>query len=189
MSATTSNRGYGYPTSSANFSGLATDIQGLAEGVDADVEAIDVRVADIEYAPTTLMVISKTFTNNTIEQITFTSSLWDAAGAAMWDGASNQLVVPSGMGGLYEAGIVGRFASQTTAAGQRNVRIYKNGAEEMSFTLPAVSNLNSTNIPVGGVTQMALSAGDIVTYWGYQNSGGSLAFTGNSRAWLRRLAK
>lgn len=135
-------------------------------------------------APHGMASISHNFTNGAIEQIEFSAVQWNTRGVYV---SGNQFVVPTGYSGLWECGIIARFASQATAAGQRNIRIYKNGSEEMSYTVPAVSNLNATNIPVLGVYEQVISAGDVITFWGFQNSGGALALVGNSRVWMRVL--
>jgi len=168
-----------------------TSLGTVEDALDARLDALeaatlDARLDALEGRPHVMVNLSKTFTNNTIEQITIGTKQWNNAG--IWV-SGDQLVVPTGTQGLWEIGIVGRFASQASAAGQRNVRIYKNGSEEMSFTIPAVSNLNSTNIICAGTYEAVVADGDIITFWGFQNSGGSLALTGNSRAWMRQLVR
>jgi hypothetical protein len=136
--------------------------------------------------PHAVVTLGESVPNNAITLLTPTVDQLDVGG--MWSSGSPTIVtVPSGEDGWFEVGIVARWASQATAAGQRNVRIYKNGAEEMSFTLPAVSNLNNTNIPVTGVYELSLVGGDQISFYGFQNSGGALSIIGNSRAWVRRL--
>jgi hypothetical protein len=138
--------------------------------------------------PHAVVTLAESVPNNAITLLTPTAEQLDVGG--MWDsGDPTVITIPSGGAGWFEVGGTFRWASQATAVGQRNIRVYKNGAEEMSFTWPAVSNLNSTNIPVTGVYELALADGDEITFYGFQNSGGSLALTGNSRAWVKRLRK
>jgi hypothetical protein len=137
-------------------------------------------------APHAVVTLGESVPNNAITLLTPTAEQLDVGG--LWtSGDPTVVTIPADEDGWYEVGIVARWASQVTAAGQRNIRIYKNGAEEMSFTLPAVSNLNSTNIPVSGVYELSLAAGDEVSFYGFQNSGGALSIIGNSRAWVRRI--
>jgi hypothetical protein len=137
--------------------------------------------------PHAVVTLGESVPNNTITLLTPTAEQLDVGG--MWSSGSPTIVtIPPDQDGWYEVGIVARWASQATAAGQRNIRIYKNGAEEMSFTLPAVSNFNATNIPVSGVYELSLVGGDQVSFYGFQNSGGALAIIGNSRAWVRRVS-
>jgi hypothetical protein len=137
--------------------------------------------------PHAAVTLGESVPNNAITLLTPTAELLDVGG--MWDSGSPTIVtIPADEDGWWEVGIVARWASQVTAAGQRNVRIYKNGAEEMSFTWPAVSNLNSTNIPVSGVYPLSLAGGDQISFYGFQNSGGALSIIGNSRAWVRRVS-
>lgn len=123
-------------------------------------------------------------TDNTITALT--PSAVSVNDGAMWVSGST-FTVPAGQTGLYEAGIVLRYATQVTALGQRQARINVNGAEHMVFPMPAVDRFNNFNIIASGVTRIPLTAGNTVTFLGYQNSGGALALTGNSCAWLERV--
>lgn len=135
------------------------------------------------YMPHTLLSLTGTIANNSIQQVDG-SMLWDPV--TQWSsGAPSRITVKAN--GLWEIGIVLRFASQATAAGQRNARIYKNGSEEIQFGQPAATNYNATNIVCAGITQTVMSVGDYVQAFAYQNSGGSLALTGNSRLWAKFL--
>jgi hypothetical protein len=145
----------------------------------------EIDAADINdlYMPHTLLSLSGTIANNSIQQVDG-SMLWDPV--SQWSAGSPSRITAS-KSGLWEIGIILRFASQATAAGQRNARIYKNGSEEIQFGQPAATNYNGVNIICAGITQTVMSAGDYVQAFAYQNSGGSLALTGNSRLWAKFL--
>jgi hypothetical protein len=186
MSATTGNRGYTYPQSGDDFRPYE-DIQALAEAVDSDVEQIDNRLIAKELRPFALLDMgTPSIANNTIQKINASAGLINTG--SMWSsGAPSDIVIPTGKNGVYELGAVFRFGSQNPAAGQRNVRLYKNGVEEIQFGQPAVTNYNATNIICAGVYPLALVGGDVITFYAYQNSGGALSLTGNSRGWARQI--
>lgn len=135
--------------------------------------------------PGAVLPTSFSFTTGSLTQITgFGAALWNVGSVVSGD----TIVVPAGEGGLWDCGMVLRFPSQATAAGQRNGRVYVNGTEYMGWTIPAPSNLNSTNVPVWGNIPIVLAAGDVITFYGFQNSGVTQALVGNSRCWARRIA-
>ena len=126
-----------------------------------------------------------TLTNGVITDLTPTSTPYNIGG--MYPGSGSVFTVPAGQGGLYQAGVVLRYASQATPAGARQARVNKNGSEFILFNQPAVSNYTSSNIVVNGGIRLPLVAGDTISFAGYQNSGGNLALVGNSVAWLERV--
>lgn len=122
-----------------------------------------------------------TLANNTVTTNTSLTALQDTY--SMLSGATT-ITVP--VAGVYEVGVIYRYASQATAAGLRQVRINVNGTEHMQLNTYAVG-LNAINIPVLLVEQIELAVSDEITFGGFQNSGGNLALTGNSRAWVRLI--
>lgn len=123
--------------------------------------------------------------NNNVTTLTPSSAPTDDGD--MWPGSGTSLTVPSGQGGLYEAGIVLRYAAQATAAGDRQARINVNGTEYMVFQTPVSAAVNTLQVTAHGVLEFPLSAGDQVTFGAYQASGGALSLVGNSHGWLRRV--
>lgn len=183
MSDTTSNRDYPFPQTSDDYVPHA-DVEALAEAVDADIQAID--DANITGRPRfNCNFGTPSLTNNTIT--TLTPSAANANVGSMWPGSGTNITVPSAK--EYEIGIVLRYASQAVAAGMRQARININGSEYMTFQEVAVSNLNATNIIVCGVIRIVLAALDVVSFGGYQNSGGALALAGNSRGWVDQVVQ
>lgn len=179
----TVNRGYNYPASTSDTQ-IWDHIQQLADDVDIDVEAIDNRVGVLEVRPIALLDLgTPSIANNSI-QLLNGSVLWDPA--PLWNAGSPSRLTAN-VSGLWEVGVCVRFASQATAAGWRNSRIYKNGAEEIQFGQPATSNYNSTNIVCMGSTLTVMASGDYVEAYAHQTSGGALSLTGNSRFWLKFL--
>lgn len=183
MADTTANRGYPYPEASDTFQPHA-DLQALAEALDTDVAAIEARVDTLETRPHALLVLSGSISNNSVTEVSASGSLVNVG--SMWSSGTD-VTIPSGQDGVYEVGVVLRYASQGTASGMRQARINKNDAEEITFQMPAVAAFNATNIIAAGTTQMGLSAGDVISFGAYQNSGGSLSLTGNCRGWVRRI--
>lgn len=179
----TPNRAYVYPDSTSDTQ-IWTHFETLADDIDADVETVSDRVANLEIRPHTLLSLgTPSIANNSIQLVNGTV-LWDPTG--QW-GAGNPSRITVNASGLWEIGAVMRFASQATASGQRNVRLYKNGVEEIQFGNPAVTNYNATNIICAGATQLVLASGDYIEAYAYQNSGGALSLTGNSRLWAKFL--
>jgi hypothetical protein len=158
----------------------------LEDNAESRLDALEARATVLETRPHTVVTLGESVPNAAITLLTPTAEQLDIGG--MWtSGAPTVITIPTGQGGWYEVGIVARWASQATVAGQRNVRIYKNGAEEMSFTQATAANVNATNIPVSGVYELSLADGDTISFYGFQASGAALSIIGNSRAWVRRL--
>jgi len=126
-----------------------------------------------------------TLTTGVITDLTPATIPYNIGG--MYPGSGINFTVPAGQGGLYQAAIVLRYASQASPAGTRQARVNKNGAEFILFNQPAVTNYASSNIVVSGAIRIPMSAGDTVSFGGYQNSGGNLAIMGNSVAWFERV--
>lgn len=142
-------------------------------------------VSSLQNRPGAVLPTSFSFGTGSLTQITgFGTALWNVGSVV----SGSTIVVPTGEGGLWDCGMVLRFPSQATAAGQRNGRVYVNGTEYMGWTMPAPANLNATNVPVMGSMPIVLAAGDVVTFYGFQNSGVTQALVGNSCCWARRVA-
>lgn len=135
--------------------------------------------------PSAYVTLSATLANGVVTDFTPATVPYNIG--AMYPGSGTTFTVPTGQGGLYQAGIVLRYASQASPAGTRQARVNKNGAEFMLFNQPAVTNYASSNIVVNGGIRLPLVAGDTISFAGFQNSGGSLALVGNSVAWLDRI--
>ena len=126
-----------------------------------------------------------TFTHNSITTITPSTVTVDDGN--MYPGSGSTFTIPTGQGGLYEIGMVVRYASQAVAAGVRQARINVNGSEYMLNQIPTTAGLNASNIVVNLVTRRVMTAGDTVAFAGFQNSGGDLALAGNSHGWIERV--
>lgn len=116
--------------------------------------------------------------NNTVTTITPTAALTNSYN--LWNGSNNFVTVNTD--GLYEGGIVLRYA--TNATNFRQARVSVNGSEYMQWTIPAVTGFNTI---IGGSIQLNLSAGDQFSWGGFQNSGAGLTVIGNSMGWLRLI--
>jgi hypothetical protein len=81
---------------------------------------------------------------------------------------------------VWNMGMVLKWA--TNGTGFRMARIYLNGADYASFPIPTVAGFNtSVQIQITALLQ----AGDVLTFGGWQNSGGNLALTGGGNvAWV-----
>jgi len=126
-----------------------------------------------------------TFTTGNITAITPSAVTVDDGD--MYPGSGSTFTIPSGQGGLYEIGMVVRYASQAVAAGVRQARINVNGSEYIINQIPTTAGLNASNIIVNLVARRVMTAGDTVTFLGFQSSGGDLALTGNSHGWIERV--
>ena len=125
-----------------------------------------------------------TITNNSVT--TLTPSTVPVNDAAMYPGSGTTFTIPTGQSGLYEIGMVLRYALQATAIGVRYAAFFVNGVENITWQMPTTTSFNGARITVGGVTRVSLTAGNTVTFSAYQNSGVSLALDGNSVAWIER---
>lgn len=103
----------------------------------------------------------------------------------MWVSGTN-FTIPAGQGGLYEMGIMARFASQVTASGQRHGRFFVNGSDFM-YNAVDVAGLNGTLTPATCNARAVLAAGDTVAFAVFQSSGGALSLISGSHAWLERV--
>lgn len=103
----------------------------------------------------------------------------------MWTSGTD-FTIPADEGGLYEMGLALQYASQATAAGQRQARFRVNGAD---FTYNPVTAVGLNGTLTGGfaVARKELTAGDVVTFLGFQNSGVDLALNASSHGWLERM--
>lgn len=186
MSSTTPNRGYPYPELAVDPPNIPADIEALATQLDGDVQNVDERLIAVTDRPFALIDLgTPNITNNSIQKLNGADDLINSGG--MWD-AGNPDDVTIYDAGVYEIGVAVRFASQATAAGQRNVRIYKNGAEEFQFGQPASTNYNATNIIVAGIWKATYAYNDVINIYAYQNSGGTLALVSGSRFWVEKYA-
>ena len=129
-------------------------------------------------------LLSGTIANNSVTTLTPASALVNVG--AMWSSGTN-IVIPAGMDGEFELGIVLRYASQAAVVGFRQCRIVVNGAELMQWNVAPTTALNNTNTMAWGSIRTVLDAGDVVTFAAYQNSGGSLALTGSSTCCVERV--
>jgi hypothetical protein len=160
----------------------STDPPDIAGGLQDLAEAVE--TSSLGAPPHVVLTLAESVPNNSITTLTPTAELRDIG--SMWTSGSN-ITIPSGQGGWYEIGVVYRYASQATAANTRQARINVNSVEQMTFQVPTSSVLNATNVIVSGVYETSLSAGDVITFSAFQNSGGALALVGNSRVWVRKL--
>lgn len=103
----------------------------------------------------------------------------------MWVSGAN-IVIPSGGGGEYRAGISLRFSSQATGTGFRQARVTVNGSEHMQWNHSA-NGVNNTNSTVMGQEPLILADADVVTFGAFHTAGATLDIIGNSRLWLERI--
>lgn len=90
------------------------------------------------------------------------------------------IVVPVGMDGSYL--ITASMVWDANATGNRNMRIYVNGALRASQSLtPGANNANGAMNNVS--KQLRLVAGDVITVQVFQNSGVNLAGSGGGFGW------
>lgn len=81
--------------------------------------------------------------------------------------------IPPGMGGRWRFGVIASYAAN--ASGVRAAAIYVNGsqANDAYWQVPSTSGVSILN--VGGMTAIKVNSGDVISAYGYQTSGGSLA--------------
>jgi hypothetical protein len=111
----------------------------------------------------------QTIDDSTATQITFQTELWDRED--FWvSGSGSQMTVPTDLGGYYH--IIGVTEWQLNASGIRWLEIRVNGTAVARSTQPVdTASVQGQHVEV----TKELSAGDIVTLWCYQDSGGGLA--------------
>lgn len=110
--------------------------------------------------------------NTTYAQITMDTSDWDTdsgrAGTTPYS-----YVIPAGMTGRWQ--FTAHVAWGTNSAGNRLLAIYKNGSiwAESEVSEPTTSSANFCELQT--TITMAVNAGDVMSVWSFQASGGSLS--------------
>lgn len=119
--------------------------------------------------------VNHTSTGN-FQQVALETEELDTEG--MGDVANNQIVIVTA--GRYL--VIGQATLDANATGLRAVQVQNNGVDIMRASWPG-SAAGSTTCHVAKHVELAV--GDELTLWGYQNSGGNLAYTvGNTRVFL-----
>ena len=108
--------------------------------------------------------------NGNWQVIDFNDEYLDSNG--FHDNATNpsRITVPTGFGGIYWVFGSVAFAATTGAIG---AKVQKNGGDAFASLTQGVS-LNGTSVNIGQLLNLA--AGDYVELFGYQASGGNLAY-------------
>lgn len=169
-------RGYPYPLSSDNYD-PASDIQALAEAVDADVDSLSGAL------PRFNGTFSATVANNSNTTLTPTPVVLEGGITVV----GSSVTVPEA--GEYEIGIVLRWNSQTTTVGTRVGRFNVNGTDRGFFGYPTSTSQNSTNITSAGVSRLVLAAGDVIVFQAFHTAGAALGLIADSYAWVARVAQ
>ncbi len=106
--------------------------------------------------------------------------------AAFHTGTSNQMVIPTGLGGTYLIGA--RVKWDANATGTRNIGLYLNGADSEPFCAYAAAPTAATDTVQSGVLIMSLAATNTISLRGRQHSGGALDATVLG-FWIRWLGR
>ena len=86
---------------------------------------------------------------------------------------TDRITIPSGTGGLYEVG--GSASWANSSVGDRRLQILVNGSTSIAVVGQPSLDGGTLNTEMDIYTQYRLSAGDYLTFRGYQTSGGNLA--------------
>ena len=114
---------------------------------------------------------TQTIGNTVYTQITMDTSDWDTeSGRAV--GNPYSYTIPSGMSGRWQ--FTFKIGWATNAVGNRLGALFKNGSivqnGEVGYLAPGAAN----NPEYGTTLTVPCSAGDVMSVWGYQGSGGAL---------------
>lgn len=127
--------------------------------------------------PSAYATFSGNIANNTVTALTPSTMLANNWG--IWTAGSSFTI---GRDGTYQIGCTFRYA--TSAVGQRQARIFLNGADLVYEAVDsAAASLAGTNITAQIETVENLVIGDVISFRAFQNSGGNLAVN-YGRMWL-----
>lgn len=115
---------------------------------------------------------NQTLTSGTSTQLTYSQSLYNIGGIA--DTTNSQFTVPAGWSGIYMLTAQLRWTGTTTSGTMRKFWVNVNGS-----TLAFDEMTSNSNTVVAGETnhlstELTLNAGDVVTFYAFQNSGSNL---------------
>lgn len=115
--------------------------------------------------------IAQSVPNTTYTQITMDTSLWDSdSGRA--GGTPYAYTIPVGMSGRWQFTVKVEWAPNAT--GTRLCTVARNGATDSTVEI-ADPTTSATYTPgTATVATLAVNAGDVMSPWGYQDSGGAL---------------
>ena len=109
--------------------------------------------------------------NATDTLLTFDAEFFDSNAFHETTGANTgRVTIPTGYGGKYLVNYAVRAVANST--GYRTLTIYKNGSSFVQF-MDEVANGSVTSYPARSII-LNLNAGDYLTFYYYQNSGGAL---------------
>lgn len=114
--------------------------------------------------------IAQSIANNTWTQITCDTSVYDSdtgrGGSTPW-----AYTIPTGMAGRWQFSVKSGWASNAT--GMRAAALYKNGSPvaDMQVNEQAATGQPSFVLSTG---TPVVAAGDVMSIWGFQSSGGAL---------------
>lgn len=120
--------------------------------------------------------VTQSVPNLTNTQITMDSPQWDSDSGRNV-GSPYSYVIPAGMTGRWQFswGVAWPFNS----TGSRVAVLYRNGAPSVGSTDDVAANNDFTD--ESSTATVAVNAGDVMSVWAYQNSGGALSTAANTQ--------
>lgn len=115
--------------------------------------------------------VTQSVTNSTWTQLAMDTNVYDTyAGHST---VTNNARYTAQVAGIYL--VIGRSAWATNATGVRGAAVTTNGSTPGATTPSVIGPTSSTSVPsVEVVAFIQMAAGDYVTAWGFQSSGGAL---------------
>lgn len=108
--------------------------------------------------------------NATATLLTFNSEFFDTNGFHDTSTNTGRVTIPTGYGGKYLVNYAVRYVANST--GYRNMEIYKNGSSLVQY-FDFMGGSSGTQYGARSII-LNLAAGDYLTFYTYQNSGGAL---------------
>lgn len=119
-----------------------------------------------------LQAISQSFANTTYAQLTMDTPTWDSDGGR--SGTSPySYTIPPGMTGRWT--ITVKVAWAGAGGTNRLCAVYVNGALYVPSEVAVVSAAIANGAEIGTTVTIAVNAGDVISAWAYQGSGGALS--------------
>lgn len=144
-----------------------------------------VAVGDKTYAadsydnrPHVLVSLTKSLNNNTVTTLDIGSVIYNVGGIYT---SGSSFTIPED--GIYELGLVVRYA--TNATGVRQARCTVGGTS--GYHYEEKNALSGQNTAMSWVFEDELASATVITFDGFQTSGGALSLTSLNRAWVRQL--
>lgn len=164
-------RGLPYPFLGTDPPNIPSDIQDLAEAVDAQLTDLDTLIATEAPQCVVVRTTNGSVANNVEDSVLFVTELYDPQAMHSTVSNTSRITIPAGEGGMYM--ISGSLHYAANSTGIRRAKIRKNGGNDLAVVQD--SNPNASNDSrLNPATIARLSGGDYLELVGFQTSGSAL---------------